>query len=131
MITGKKLRITGKGGSSPYGGPPGDLFIQAKVVPDPVFTADKYDLHITRNIKLSAAILGARIDIPLLNSGELCLKIPPGTKHKTKMRLSGHGLPHMKGSGKGDLYVLIHVDMPKKLTDEQRNLVEKLAAMGM
>jgi curved DNA-binding protein len=131
MITGKKLRITGKGGPSPYGGPSGDLFIQAKVLPDPVFTADKHDLYITRNIKLSAAILGARIVIPSLDSGELCLKIPPGTKHKTKMRLSGHGLPHMKGSGKGDLYVLIQVDMPKKLTEEQRNLVEKLAAMGL
>jgi curved DNA-binding protein len=47
------------------------------------------------------------------------------------MRLSGHGLPHMRGSGSGDLYVLIHVTIPKKLTDEQRKLVEKLAAIGL
>ena len=131
MITGKKLRIAGKGEPSPYGGPSGDLFIQTKVMPDPVFTANEYDLHVTRNIKLSDAILGARIAVPLLDSGELSLKIPPGTRHKTKMRLAGHGLSHMKGVGKGDLYVLIHVDIPKKLTEEQRNLVEKLADTGM
>ncbi len=131
MITGKKLRIAGKGESSPYGGPSGDLFIQAKVMPDPVFTTDKFDLHITRKIKLSDAILGACIAVPSLGSRELSLKIPPGTQHKTKMRLTGHGLPHMKGAGKGDLYVLIQVDMPKKLTDEQKNLVKKLAAKGM
>jgi curved DNA-binding protein len=131
MITGKKLRIAGKGEPSPYGGAPGDLFIQAKIMPDPVFSVDTYDLHVTRNIKLSDAILGARIAIPSLDNRELSLKIPPGTRHKTKMRLAGHGLPHMKGTTRGDLYVLIHVDMPKKLTEEQRNLVEKLAAAGL
>jgi curved DNA-binding protein len=131
MITGKKLRITGKGEPSPYGGSPGDLFIQAKVLPDSVFTVNEYDLHMTRSIKLSDAILGVSIAIPSLDNKELSLKIPPGTRHKTKMRLAGHGLPRMKGGSKGDLYVLIHVDMPKKLTKEQRNLVEKLAAAGL
>ena len=131
MISGKKLRISGKGESSPYGGSSGDLFIQAKVMPNSGFSVDKYDLHITRNIKLSDAILGACVAVPSVGGRELSLKIPPGTKHKTKMRLAGHGLPHMRGAGKGDLYVLIQVDMPKKLTDEQRNLVEKLAATGM
>ena len=57
--------------------------------------------------------------------------MPPGTKHKTKMRLPGHGLPHMKAKGQGDLYVHILVKIPKKLTKEQKSLIEKLAQTGM
>ena len=131
MIAGKKLRIAGKGESSPYGGAAGDLYIQSKVMPDAVFTSENYDLHITRKIKLTEAILGTSIAVPLLDGREISLKIPPGTKHKTKMRLTGRGLPQMTGSGNGDLYVLIHVNIPKKLTDEQRKLIEKLAAAGL
>ncbi|MBW1698159.1 MAG: DnaJ domain-containing protein [Deltaproteobacteria bacterium] len=131
MITGKKLRIAGKGEPSPFGGPPGDLYIQSKVIDDPVYHADGYDVTVTREIKLSEALLGTSITVPTLEGKELSLKIPPGTKHKTKMRLAGHGLPHMKDSGKGDLYIEIHVAMPRTLTAEQRELVRRLAATGL
>jgi curved DNA-binding protein len=131
MITGKKLRIAGKGEPSQFGGPPGDLFIQAKTTPDPLYTSREYDLFIDRHIKLSESLLGVTVFIPTLNGKELSLKIPPGTRHKTKMRLNGRGLPHMKGNGRGDLYVSIHVITPKTLTDEQKDLVEKLADAGL
>ena len=131
MINGKKLRIAGKGEPSAFGGSAGDLFIQAKVLPDAVFTSKGYDLHLTRKIKLTEAILGANIKVPLLDGKELSLKIPPGTKHKTKMRLAGRGLPHMKGATRGDLFVLIEVGIPKTLTEEQKKLVERLAATGL
>ena len=131
MIAGKKLRIGGKGDPSQYGGPPGDLYIQTKTTPDPEFTSKEYDLFIARHIKLSESLLGTTVLIPTLDGKELSLKIPPGTKHKTKMRLTGRGLPHMKGNGKGDLYVSIHVDTPKTLTDEQKDQVKKLADAGL
>lgn len=131
MIAGKKLRITGKGEPSQFGGPPGDLYIQAKTSADPVFTSKEYDLFIDRHIKLSESLLGTTVLIPTLDGKELSLKIPPGTKHKTKMRLTGRGLPHMKGNGKGDLYVSIQVVTPRSLTDEQKKLVEKLADAGL
>ena len=131
MISGKKLRIAGKGEPSDYGGPPGDLFIQAKVLEDPEFQAESYDLSMTREIKVSEAILGTQINILTLDGKELNLKIPPGTKHKTKMRIPGQGLPHMRGSGRGDLFIHVHISTPKKLTDKQRKLVEKLAAAGL
>jgi curved DNA-binding protein len=131
MVTGKKLRISGKGDPSPYGGPSGDLFIQTKLVDDPLYRSEGFDLFINHEIKLSEAILGTSISIPALDGKELSLKIPAGTRHKTKMRLSGRGLPHMKGGGKGDLFISIQVNMPKKLTREQRTLVEKLAETGM
>ena len=131
MIDGKKLRIAGKGEPSQFGGPAGDLYIQAKTTSDPVFTSKEYDLLIDRQVKLSESLLGTTVLIPALDGRELSLKIPPGTKHKTKMRLSGRGLPHMKGNGTGDLYVTIHVDTPKTLTEEQKDLIKKLADAGL
>jgi curved DNA-binding protein len=131
MIAGKKLRLSGKGEPSMYGGPAGDLFIQAKVLDDPRFTAENYDLYVNHEIKLTQALSGTQISVPSLEDKELSLKIPPGTKHKTKMRLAGHGLPHMQGEGRGDLFVVILVQMPKKLTAEQRKLIDQLAATGM
>ena len=131
MIAGKKLRLAGKGEQSGYGGPPGDLYIQSRVIADPAFTAEEYDIQTTITIRLSESILGTQVSIPTLEGGELSLKIPPGTRHKTRMRLAGHGLPKMKGSSKGDLYVIVSVEVAKKLTSEQKKLVEKLAATGM
>jgi curved DNA-binding protein len=131
MITGKKLRIAGKGEQSRYGGPPGDLFVQAKIISDPTYRIEEYDLHMNREIKLSEAILGKQVAIPTLTGKDRNLTIPPGTRHKTKMRLVGHGLPFMKGKKKGDLYVHISVYMPKNLTHEQEALVEKLSETGL
>lgn len=131
LISGKKLRLAGKGSPSPIGGPPGDLFIQAKVLNDPLYRAEKYDLHMNQELKLSEAVLGIRISVPTLDDKQLSLKIPPGTRPGTKMRMSGHGLPHMKGNKKGDLYVKIQVKLPRQLTDEQKKLIEKLAETGL
>ena len=131
MIAGKKLRLAGKGEQSGYGGPAGDLYIQSRVIADPVFTTEEHDLHTTVTVLLSQSILGTQVGIPTLQGGELSLKIPPGTRHKTRMRLAGHGLPKMKGGSHGDLYVTVMVEVPKKLTDEQIKLVEALAAAGM
>jgi curved DNA-binding protein len=131
LITGKKLRLTGKGNPSPYGGPPGDLYIQSKILDDPLFSAEEYDLYLNREIKLSEAILGTTLSIPTIDDKQLSLKIPPGTKPGTKMRLFGHGLPAMKGNKRGDLFVRVNVIIPKQLNPEQKRLVEKLAAAGL
>ena len=131
MVTGKKLRLAGKGGPGPYGGPPGDLYILSKVYDDPAFTVKGYDLYTNTEIKMSQAILGTSISVPTIAYKKLSVKIPPGTKHKTMMRLSGHGLPYMKGKGKGDLYVIIKVNIPKKLSTKQKKLIEELADTGL
>jgi len=131
MVTGKKLRLAGKGEPGPYGGPPGDLYILSKVYDDPAFKAKGYDLYTNTEIKMSKAMLGTSIAVPTIYHKELSLKIPPGTKHKTMMRLSSHGLPYMKGKGKGDLYVLVNVNMPKNLTKKQKRLIEDLADTGL
>ncbi|MBW2432097.1 MAG: J domain-containing protein [Deltaproteobacteria bacterium] len=131
LISGKKLRLAGKGSPSPLGGPAGDLFIQSKLLKDPVYQTEEYDLYMNQELKLSELILGTRISVPTLDGKQLNLKIPPGTKPGTKMRMSGHGLPHMKGGKKGDLYLKIQLKLPQKLTDEQKKLIKELAATGM
>jgi curved DNA-binding protein len=131
LITGKQLRLAGKGNPSPYGGPPGDLYIKSKLLNDPIFSARQYDLYLNHELKLTEAILGITISVPTVDGKQLSLKIPPGTKHGTKMRLAGHGLPEMKGGQKGDLYVRIQVHIPKNISAEQKKLVEELAATGL
>jgi curved DNA-binding protein len=131
MVDGKKLRLAGKGEESPYGGQPGDLFVQSKVIEDPMYSVKGQDLITHRTVKLTDAILGTTLDIPTPDGKDLSLKVPPGTRPGTKMRLGGHGLPTMKGNKRGDLYVQIQVEIPKKLTDDQKRLVEELAAAGL
>jgi curved DNA-binding protein len=131
MSHGKKLRLTGKGEQSPHGGPPGDLLIKAQIQKDPVYDVKGKDLYISQEIKLTDAILGTHISVPTLYDKELTLKIPPGTRHKTKMRLPGHGLPRMNGSDQGDLYVNIFVPMPKTLNADQKRLIGQLADTGL
>ena len=73
--------------------------------------------------ELTEALLGTSVAVPTLEGKNLNLKIPPGTQHKTKMRLSGHGLPHMQATGKGDLYVHVHLIIPGKLSRAQKMIV--------
>ena len=131
MIGGKKLRLAGKGEPSAYGGAAGDLYIKSVVLEDPTFSLDGHDLVVNREIKLTDALLGTQIPIPTIEGKELTLKIPPGTRHKTKMRLAGRGIPHMKGEGRGDLFVQILVNIPSKLTREQKKLIGQLAETGL
>jgi curved DNA-binding protein len=131
MVHGKKIRLRGKGSPSPYGGNPGDLFIKAKVLVDPTYQVEDHDLNINRTIKLSEALLGTQLAVPTLAGKSLSLKVPPGTRHKTRMRLPGHGLPHMSRSKMGDLFVTILIDMPKTLTEAQEELIHQLAQAGL
>jgi len=130
-IAGKKLRIPGKGSPSRTGGPPGDLIIQSKLIPHPVFGCEGTDLFIDQKIKLTEAILGSTVEIKTLEGNSLSVKVAPGTRHQTKMRLTGHGLPIMNTNKRGDIFVRIHVEMKKELTKQQIKLLKKLAETGM
>jgi curved DNA-binding protein len=131
MVTGKKIRIPGKGEPSPYGGGPGDLFIRSRVLSDPDFAVQGNDLTLRREIRLSEALLGTRLTITGVEGTELSLKVPAGTRPGTRMRLAGHGIPLMGAGGRGDLFVVIDLRIPAELDPEQRRMVEKLAAAGL
>jgi curved DNA-binding protein len=131
MISGKKLRLAGKGAPSPMGGAPGDLYIRSRVLPDSRFSAEGHDVFVYRDVKLTEAVLGTTLSVPTLEGKAMNVKIPPGTRHGTRMRLAGHGLPYMRKDRRGDLFVVVQVKLPKQLSPEQQELFEKLAATGL
>ena len=131
ISTGKKLRLPGKGLPGYNGGPHGDLYLNISVMPHPIFARDGNDLYIEKTIKFTQAILGTSVDIPTLEGTTKRLKIAPGTQNNTKIRMKGFGVPGLKGSLKGDQYVKINVEVPKKLSDRQMKLVEQLAEDGL
>lgn len=128
--SGKKLRLAGKGGSGIDGGVSGDLFINIAILPHPIFARDGNDIYIDKTINFSQAVLGTTIEIPTLEGNVKRIKIPPGTQNNTKIRMKGFGAPRLKGSGKGDQYVKVIVDVPRKLTEKQIGLVRQLAEEG-
>lgn len=129
--SGKKLRISGKGSPSPMGGPPGDLYLLIRVEPHPLFTRDGAHLTMDLQIPYSAAVLGAEVEVPTLEGKQLKVKVPSGCQPQAKLRLRKHGLPDSPGGTRGDLLVRIMVAVPKALSEEQRELVDKLKASGL
>jgi len=126
---GQRLRIAGKGGSSPSGGPAGDLFLEIEVETDPVFSRDGDNLLVQLQIPFTGACLGTSVDVPTLD-GNKRVKVPPGITAGGKIRLAGFGVPRRNGS-KGDLYATIEVAVPKKLTERQKELLEELEKTGL
>jgi molecular chaperone DnaJ len=124
---GSRIRLAGKGEAGYRGGPRGDLYVTTRVAPSPVFRQrPDGNLEVDLPVTVAEAIQGATIEVPTL-SGSKTIRIPPGTQHGSVQRLRGEGPPRTKGSGRGDIYYRIRVDVPKELTDEQREAVEKLA----
>ena len=128
---GQKLRLVGKGGPSPMGGPAGNLYLVIKEQPHPSFTRDGSNLIVEKRIPFSKACLGSDISITSLDSKELKVKVPAGIQQQSKLRLKGHGLPAGPKGARGDIYVKIAIDIPKELTDEQKELVKSLAEKGL
>jgi len=131
ISSGKKLRLAGKGLRSPYGGPAGDLYLNIQVLPHPIFSRDGDDLYVEKTVSFSQACLGTTIDVPTLGGPPKRMKVPPGTQSNTKIRMKCFGVPHLKGEGRGDQYVRIFVDVPKKLNARQTELIKKLAEEGL
>ncbi len=131
ISSGKKLRIAGKGLQDPSGGMPGDLFLSIQVMPHHKFAREGDDLLIEKSIPYSKAVLGTTLEVETLEGPVKRIKVPAGAQNSTKIRMRGFGIKHMKGEGKGDLYVKINVDVPKKVTEKQAALVRKLSEEGL
>lgn len=133
ISTGKKLRLSGKGYSGIHGGVAGDLYLNITVLPHPIFARDGNDLFIDKSISFSQAVLGSSIEVPTIDGSIKRIKVPAGTQNGTKIRMKGYGIPGMKGtdSTKGDQFVKITIDIPRKINDKQLQLINKLAEAGI
>lgn len=124
--TGNKLRLNGKGEAGINGGPNGDLYLEFKVKDHPLFERDENDIYIQLPITITEAVLGCKKDVPTL-TGNVKLSIPAGSKTNDKHRLKGKGIADPQTGRKGDMYVIIDIHIPKKLSKEQKKLFESLS----
>jgi molecular chaperone DnaJ len=123
---GSRLRVSGEGDVGKMGGPPGDLYVMIRVKPHKMFQREGANLYYDKPISFVQASLGDKVDIPTLD-GEVNLKIPAGTQTGTSFRVKGEGMPHLRWSGKGNLYVKVKIVTPKKLSPKQKELLQEFA----
>jgi molecular chaperone DnaJ len=124
--SGTQIRLAGEGGPGVFGGPNGNLFLLLDVQPHKFFKRRENDVILNLDINLAQAVLGAEIEVPTIDGDEK-LKIPAGTQAGKVFHLKGKGVPHLHRSGRGNQLVIVNLEIPSKLTKEQRELFEKLA----
>ena len=127
ISSGQQVRIQGYGERGENGGPNGDLYIEIRVRPHKYFIREDNDIYIKVPITSVEATLGTKIDVPT-PYGDVELTIPAGTQPNSRLRLKGYGVKDLRGSSKGDQYVEVEVNIPKKLSKEEKELYEKLSA---
>ena len=123
---GQRIRIAGKGAAGRGGGPAGDLYLLVHLRPHPRFRREGDDLQVDVRVTPWEAALGATVPVRTL-SGNAQVRVPAGSSSGRRLRLRGRGLP-ARGGGRGDLYATVQIAVPKELSDEERDLFERLAA---
>ncbi len=123
--TGNQLRIREKGEAGTNGGPNGDVYLEFVVDLHPLFERHGNDIYLELPITITDAVLGAKIDIPTL-TGKVTMSIPAGSMTNDKHRLRGKGIEDVNSRRKGDMYVVLKIDVPKKINRAQRKLFEEL-----
>lgn len=107
------------------------MYIRVVIKPNPVFERKGDDLYTSLQISFSQAALGDEVEVQTLEGTKILLKVPLGTESGKILRISGKGIPHFSGTGRGNLFVELIVKMPKKLTKKQKELLEKLREEGI
>jgi molecular chaperone DnaJ len=121
---GAQMRVVGEGEGGVGGGPSGDLYVVLHVRPHAFFTRQGNELHCALPLTFSQVALGAEVDVPVLD-GVARLKVPAGTQNGDVLRLRGKGMPGLHGRGRGDACYTVVVEVPRKLTGKQRELLEE------
>lgn len=123
---GQIIRVPGKGGEGASGGAPGDLYLRVRLAAHPDFRVHGSDLYYDLNLAPWEAVLGTTVSVPAPD-GRVTLRVPPGTNNGQTFRIRGRGLPKGPRGERGELYVVVNVQLPKHISDEERALWEKLS----
>jgi molecular chaperone DnaJ len=126
IADGQRIRISGRGHAGERGGPPGDLYVVVRVREDERFLRDAEDLITVVDVAAPLAALGTKIEVPTLD-GPVSVEVPAGTQPGESITLRGRGMPPLGRGRTGDLRVVVNVAIPRRLTSEQRELLERLA----
>jgi len=127
IADGQRIRLSGRGHAGERGGPNGDLYVLVRVEEDKRFVRDAEDLHTVIDVAAPLAALGTTVQVPSLE-GDLPVEIPAGTQPGATITLRSRGLPPIGRGRTGDLHVHVNVVIPRKLSREQRDLLEQLAS---
>jgi DnaJ-class molecular chaperone len=125
---GARVRAAGQGADGAEGGARGDLYLKVRIAAHPFWKRDGDNLTCEIPITFAEAALGATIEVPTINA-TVQMKIPAGTQSGQKFRLSGRGVPHLKGGGTGDIFVQVKLTVPKDLSSREEELIRELAAL--
>jgi molecular chaperone DnaJ len=125
---GTRMRLSGEGEAGDRGGPNGDLYVFLHVIPDERFIRNGQDLHLEVEIDFVQAVLGTTIEVPLVE-GQRDVDVQPGTQPGDTITLRGQGVPNLRGHGKGDLIIHPKVNIPKKISGEQEDLLRQYAEL--
>jgi molecular chaperone DnaJ len=128
IATGQQLRLQGEGEGGSAGGPAGHLYVVVHVHEHAFFRRDGLNLYCEISVNFTTVALGGEVQVPTLDGPET-VKVPEGTQTGTTLRLKGKGMPDVSGRGRGDLFATVQVQTPRKLTREQRHLIEQLAGV--
>ena len=123
---GQMIKLSGQGEIGSKGGPRGDLYLVINVERHPLFTREGNDIHFEMPITFVQAALGDEIEVPTLD-GKVKYKVPEGTQSGTVFRLREKGIPRIRGNSRGDQYVKVVVDVPKKLNESQKDILREFA----
>ncbi|GAC1432197.1 MAG: molecular chaperone DnaJ [Chloroflexota bacterium] len=126
---GQQIRLSGEGESGPKGGPPGNLYVVLDVKAHRYFKRDGSDVYYELPLTFPQAALGDTLEVPTLEGTEK-VQIPPGTQGGKQIRLREKGIPHLRGMGRGDQYVVVKLKTPSDLSARERELYEELARIG-
>ncbi len=121
---GSRVRVKGKGGAGRNGGPPGDLYIITKVHPHSYFERKGDNIYLNVPLTVAEAALGAKIRVPTVD-GHATLTIPRGVRSGQRLRLKGKGMPHLRGGGSGDQYVVVQIAVPPNLDERSVELLKE------
>lgn len=125
---GQTLNVHGEGEAGYRNGPRGNLYVTINVKPHKLFVRRGYDLLYRMSIPYTTAVLGGEIVVPTLQE-QVRYYVPQGTQSETTFRLKDQGIPRLNANGKGDLLVTVTIDVPKRISEEQRSLLEQLAGI--
>ena len=128
--TGTRIRLAGEGEAGVRGGPSGDLYIFIEVADHEIFERDGPNIFCRVPVTMTSAALGGEIEVPTIDGGKSRVKIPSGSQSGTQMRLKGKGMPGLRSSAKGDLFLEISVETPVNLSAKQKELLKEFATLG-
>ncbi|WP_424934005.1 molecular chaperone DnaJ [Amaricoccus macauensis] len=128
--TGTRIRLAGEGEAGLRGGPAGDLYIFIEVEPHAIFERDNQNLFCRIPVSMTTAALGGELEAPTLDGGRTRVKVPAGVQSGKQLRLRGKGMPALRGSGFGDLYIELKVETPVNLSHRQKELLREFEGAG-